>query len=347
MDGQLKELKVSNDAMNDPRELRRRIEDEGYLFFKRLQDPDKLRDLRRQIMDVIQAGGWLVPGTDPVDGIADPSKACAEGDLGYTDVYHEVYKLQAFHQSGHWPEVLDTLGMLTDKPVLPHPQKIARLWFPQYTDHTTPIHQDFVHFQGHFDTYTCWAPVGDCSIELGGLALLPGSHKVNYVMDHHFSLGAGALQIYTDDLDGEWHSTNYEIGDTLIFLALTVHQALPNLTEDRLRISLDNRYHTIGDPICDEVIRPHLWGFDSLSWDEVYQDWESDDLKYYWKDVVDTPETPVIPKDQGYSEHGFAEALSLAKAGEKKAILHLERVIRNDPASDGAKAAREAIQAHV
>ena len=97
---QLKELKVSNDAINNPQELRRRIRDEGYLFFKRLQDPDKLRDLRLQMMDVIQRGGWLVPGTDPMDGIADPSTACTEGDLGYTEVYHEVYKLQAFHQSG-------------------------------------------------------------------------------------------------------------------------------------------------------------------------------------------------------------------------------------------------------
>ena len=347
MDEQLKELKVSNDAMDDPQELRRRIEDEGYLFFKRLQDPDKLWNLRGQIMDVIREGGWLVPGTDPIDGIADPSKACTEGDIGYTDVYHEVYKLQAFHQSGHWHEVLDVLEKLTDKPVLPHPQKIARLWFPQYTDHTTPIHQDFVHFQGNFETFTCWAPVGNCPIELGGLALLPGSHKVNHVMDHHFSLGAGALQIHSDDIDGEWHTTNYEIGDTLIFLALTVHQALPNLTEDRLRISLDNRYQTIGDPICDEVIRPHLWRFSELSWDEIYQDWESDDLKYYWRDVVDTPETPVIPKDLGYSEHGFAEALSLARSGDTKAIIHLERVIKNDPASEGARAAREAIQAHI
>ena len=37
----LKELHVSNDAMNDPEELRHRISEEGYLFFKQLQDPDK------------------------------------------------------------------------------------------------------------------------------------------------------------------------------------------------------------------------------------------------------------------------------------------------------------------
>ena len=257
---QLRELKVSNDAMRAPEELRRRIQDDGYLFFKKLQDADKLWDLRRQMLTVIQEGGWLVAGTDPMAGIADISRRCTEGDMEFTDVYHEVYKLESFHQSAHWPEVLDMLEKVIGSPVLPHPQKIARIWFPQYTEHTTPVHQDFVHFQGNFETYTCWAPVGDCPIELGGLAVLPGSHKVNRVMNHRFSLGAGALRINTDELDGNWHSTDYEIGDTLIFLALTVHKALPNLTIDRLRVSLDNRYQTVGDPISEEVLYPHLSG---------------------------------------------------------------------------------------
>ena len=100
---QYKEFRVSNDAMNDPEELQRRIEDEGYLFFKKLQNPDKLLDLRREMLTVIQEGGWLVPGTDPMDGIADISRQCTEGNAEYTDVYHEVYKLEAFHRAGIGP----------------------------------------------------------------------------------------------------------------------------------------------------------------------------------------------------------------------------------------------------
>ncbi|MCC6457306.1 MAG: hypothetical protein IT328_20295, partial [Caldilineaceae bacterium] len=88
MTEQLKELRVSNDAMNDSVELRRRIADEGYLFFKRLQPPDKLRALRREMLTVMQQGGWLVPGTDPMEGIAEISAQCTEGDVAYTDVYH-------------------------------------------------------------------------------------------------------------------------------------------------------------------------------------------------------------------------------------------------------------------
>jgi len=227
-----------------------------------------------------------------------------------------------------------------DGTVFPHPHKVARLWFPKYTAHTTPIHQDFVHFQGNFDTYTCWAPVGDCPIELGGLAILPGSHKVDYVMDHHFSLGAGSLRIDPDELDGEWHTTNYEIGDTLIFPALTVHQALPNLTEDRLRVSLDNRYSKLGDKVAEHMLQPHLQqGLNNLVWDEVYEEWETDDLKYYWRDLGNE----VIPKDNSFGEKGFSEALDLAKSGNEHARYHLERMIRRNPYTDQAKVAQEAL----
>ena len=340
MTAQLKPLTVSNDAINDQQELRRRIEDDGYVFFKRLQAPDKLLALRREMLTTMQKGGWLVAGTDPMDGIADISRQCTEGDMGYTEVYHEIYKLEAFHRSAHWPEVLETLEQVIGRPVLPHPQKIARLWFPQYTEHTTPVHQDFVHFQGNFDTYTCWAPVGDCPIELGGLAVLPGSHKIDQVLDHHFSLGAGGLRVDPDELDGEWHTADYEIGDTLIFLALTIHKALPNLTEDQLRVSLDNRYQAIGDPIAEHMLEPHLTRLSPLDWEEVYSDWESDDLKYYWEDV----QTPIVPRDFGYMEKGFEEAMALARAGDADAQLHLNRILKSSPTSEQAKAAMEVLQ---
>ena len=110
MEAQLQELRVSNDAANDSEELRRRISDEGYLFFRKLQSPDKLANLRREMLTVIQQGGWLVAGTDPMDGIADISRQCTEGDVEYTDVYHEVYKLESFHRSAHEPEVATIKG---------------------------------------------------------------------------------------------------------------------------------------------------------------------------------------------------------------------------------------------
>ena len=326
MSDEIKEFRVSNDAMDDQAELQRRIADEGYLFFKGLMDTDRLRDLRHEMMSAIQRAGWLIAGTDPLDGIADINMRFTEGDNEYSEGYAQVYRLENFHRSAHWPEVTDMVATILGGPIMPHPQKIARIWFPKYTEHTTPTHQDYVHFQGSWNTVTCWAPVGDCPIELGGLAVIPESHKVKRILDHHFSLGAGGLSVDEtehEDVDPAWHSTNYEMGDALFFPALTIHKALPNYTEDKLRLSLDNRYLKVGEEIADHMLLPH--GPSRLSWDEIYPDWKADDLKYYWRDF----ENQVVERDMSFGQKGFAEAVDLARTGNEDAIYMLKRAVKN------------------
>ncbi len=332
----IKPLRVSNDAMNDPEELQRRVAEEGYLFFKRLQDPDKLRELRLEMMTEIQKAGWLIADTDPMEGIANVDRQCTEGDNDYHEGYGRAYKLERFHRIAHEPPVIEILEKITGREIMPHPHVVARIWFPKYTEHTTPTHQDFVHFQGNFETWTCWSPVGDCPRELGGLAVIPGSHKVGRVLDHHFSLGAGGLIVDPDEheeIEPVWHSTDYEIGDSLIFPALTIHKALPNVTEDRLRLSLDNRYQQVGDPISDHMLEPH--GPCGLTWDEIYPEWESEDLKYFWR-RYDNPE---IPRDLQYVKKSFDEAIELARSGNEHAIYRMQRQAKNEPDSEfGLKA---------
>jgi hypothetical protein len=332
----MQQLRPSNDAFDDKVELRRRLDKEGYLFFRRLQDPDKLQALRADITAVLMDVGWLEKGTNPLDCIAHAGAECTEGDQSYTEGYHQMYRLESFHRAGHWPEVIGMMEKLLGTPVLSHPQKIARLWFPRYTQHTTPIHQDFVHFQGTYDTLTCWAPVGDCPIELGGLALLPGSQQINQVREHHFSLGAGALAIRQEELSDDWHSSDYQCGDSLIFNSLMVHQALPNLTEDRLRISLDNRYQHAAQPIAEHMLEPHLQGLSPLAWEEVYRNWSSTEGQHYWREF----DLKTTPTDMSWREKGFAEALELARTGDDRAQHALRRIVNRAPSTDqGLKAA--------
>jgi hypothetical protein len=340
----LGELKTSNDARGDAPELRRRLDQDGYLFFRQLLAPDRLLILRREMLTVMQTGGWLIKGTDPVDGIANPDARSTEGDPEYTDVYHQVYRLQSFHDVAHSREVMDVLERVRGCPMMPQPQKVARLWFPEFTEHTTPIHQDFVHFQGTHDNLTCWSPIGDCPRELGGLAVLRGSHKVDRVLEHHFSLGAGSLHVDPTvhaELSDEWLTTDYQIGDTLIFPALTIHKALPNVSEDRLRVSLDNRYQRVSDPIAEHMLNPHLASMSPLTWKEVYNDWDSDELQYYWKEF----EIPVLPKITEYLDKAFDEAIELARRGDDRAKLHLRRTLAKDSNSEQGKLAATVLSA--
>ena len=59
-----------------------------------------------------------------------------------------------FHAVAHAPELIATMEKLVGGEVLVHPSKVARMSFPQSDRHTTPIHQDFVHFQGSYHTLT-------------------------------------------------------------------------------------------------------------------------------------------------------------------------------------------------
>ena len=109
----LGELLESNDISHDAEALCERLEVEGYLFFRGLLNADRLWELRREMLTVMQQGGWIRAGTDPMDGIAVIDARTTEGDADYTDVYHEVYKLRSFHEVAHSRELLDLLEMKT------------------------------------------------------------------------------------------------------------------------------------------------------------------------------------------------------------------------------------------
>jgi hypothetical protein len=338
---QVNPFQVSNDALDDTAELQRRLAEDGYIFIRQLLNAEPLWDLRVQMLEVLRDGGWLQPGADLIDGVADVSMKCAEGDAEYIAVYKNIQHIERFHSLPHDPAIVSLMERIVGGAVLPHPSKIARLWFPQNTLHTTPAHQDFVHFQGTYETYTCWTPVGDCPIELGPLAVVPGSHKSGAIFDHHFALGAGGLAIDTEPLAGQWLSNDFACGDALIFPSLTVHQALPNVTPDRLRVSLDNRYQARSQPIAAHQLLPHLNQISGQVWEDIYPYWRSKEFQYYWKDLHLT----VLPTDMSRQQRGFAEAIELAHQGNELARPRLVRVLQGDPASPDVAAAREALAA--
>ncbi len=342
MDADLKEFRVSNDILDSPGAMKKRLLQEGYLFFKSLIAPSRIESLRAEILDLYRRNDWVMAGTDPLEGRVDIGKSCAEGEPPYLEVYRRLYALRSFHAVAHSPEMMDVTGKLIDGEVLPHPAKVARMSFPQSDRHTTPIHQDFVHFQGSFYTLTCWTPLSDCPVELGGLAIHPRPWSEE-IFDHHFSLGAGMLKIDEDRLEGAWHTTDYEVGDVLAFHSLTVHKALPNQTGELMRISLDNRYQAAGDVINDRQLQPHLSGSGQRwGWDEIYGDWQpGDELAWYWRDM----DLDVVPWDDSFSDKGVQDAIAKARIGDEDALYSLDVLLKANPGSKWAGQAADALAA--
>ena len=129
----LKEFRVSNDILEDAGALRRRIDEEGYLFFRRLIDPRVVSNIKLQAFEVFREGGWLKSDSPLADGIADTSHTCVEGDAEYWPVYDNIQKLQSWHRLALSPPIMDLMEDLFAEPVMAHFWKVGRIMFPQNT----------------------------------------------------------------------------------------------------------------------------------------------------------------------------------------------------------------------
>lgn len=310
----------SSDVLSDPAELRRRMDRDGYLFVRKLVDPAAIQALRQQTLRIAAEAGWLQPGTDPDDSIANPRSACVDPEPAYLDAFRPMYRLEALHAVAHHPAVLRLMEALLQAAVLPHPRLIMRNVFPQRPDYTTPSHQDFPHIQGTAETYSVWIPLGDCPIERGGLTIAEGSHHGG-VLPFRVSTGAGGMEVI-DPFEGQWVASDFGMGDAIVFHSMVVHKALPNLS-DRLRQSVDNRYQRVTDPLVEASLRPYA---DAMDWSEIYAGWTSTAYQYYWKDRL----TKLVPFDNGFYEERDQMAFQMAEAGDQTAQATLLRIVQRD-----------------
>jgi ectoine hydroxylase-related dioxygenase (phytanoyl-CoA dioxygenase family) len=274
-------LTESNTLLNQPDTMRARAWEDGYLFFRSLLDPKPILEVRQKITSICAKAGWLAPNTDPMEGIAQPDITWVSPHPEFMKVYNVILKVEEFHALAHEKPLITLFNTLFGEPTLVHARHIARIIFPQNVKYTTPAHQDYYHIRGTENCWTAWIPLGDCPQELGGIALLRSSHCEG-LQSVQPAYGAGGVGIDTTSMPHEELSTDYRIGDVLVFHSLTIHRGLPNLTADRVRFSVDYRYQPLSQPVTASSFLPH---HGQITWEEVYADWKSERYKYYWRDL--------------------------------------------------------------
>lgn len=265
----------SQDLLTRPTALRERLDSEGYLFFRNLLDPNPLYRLLNETLDICERYGWLADGStiEAPRGRAD----AYEGHFENTPVYREMQRLQSLHSLAHSTGIISVLGKAMGEPVFPHPRNIARITLPDSSKLTTPSHQDYVFIQGSQKFHTVWFPLSDCPKPLGGLIVARGSHKSGIMPVQE---EGGRLCAAVDDDAQEWHGSDYNLGDVLMFNSLTLHKAHPNVTSDLLRVSCDFRYQPLAESLVTwDTLNPHI---PTHSWEDIYSNWGNDELKLYW-----------------------------------------------------------------
>jgi hypothetical protein len=249
------------------------------LFFKSLIDAQAVMEVRRRILEVCRDHGWLDQDTPLIKGAVNTGMPAVVADgPEWQAFYGDVMRVRDFHALALHPGLIDMFQKLFAEKVLPHSANICRVIFPNSPLVSTPPHQDHFYIESSEETWTAWMPLGDCPVTLGGLAVVPGSHRQG-MLQAQPAQGAGGFGLEVGE-EWSWMGGDFQCGDVLIFHSHVVHQGRDNVSADLLRLSVDYRYQPASHPIRQDLLEPHMgW----VNWEEVYADWPADDpIRYYW-----------------------------------------------------------------
>ncbi len=325
----------SSDLTADGAALAARMRREGLLFLRGLLPRDDVAAVQRQVGAIARDAGWLRRDQPVEASVADITGFCVDPDPTYLTTLRRINRLEDYHALKHHPLLIDLLERMLGGPILPHPRVLMRNIFPEREEYTTKAHQDFPNVQGSTEVYTAWIPLIDCPMQVGPLQIAAGSHTAG-VYDFGIAGGAGGIEIQ-DPLAGTWTSSDFAVGDVLLFHSMTVHKGVPNRS-DRLRMSMDVRYQLVSEPFNIDNANPDG---QPLSWDDVYADWRSDALKYYWRRLPLT----LQPFDPVWFDKRDALGFELGEAGDPRARSVLQRIVARDANSEKRARAQKLLDA--
>ncbi|QHN04981.1 phytanoyl-CoA dioxygenase family protein [Granulicella sp. WH15] len=261
--------------------LQDEIASKGYVLIRGLLPQDAVHSVLDDVTQLLSTANWLAADSDPRERIARMGAACGDPDPVFKRVYQEVFNLESFHALPHQSTLHNVMKMLVGDQVLVHPKPIGRLIFPNCEHLVVHAHQDYEFMGGDPEFFTVWIPLHDCPVNAGPLRILEGSHR--FGVQPHQRENLHVPEIPIEEAAGEaWVGGRINAGDVLIFHSLTVHAASPNLTE-QMRISLDCRFQD-----ARRVLNPSnlvFAGESGKSWEKTYANWQSDELKFYWRSI--------------------------------------------------------------
>lgn len=259
------ELRPSDDIAQDGPALRTRMQEEGYLYLPGLLNVAQLRAARQYVVDQLAALGLLDDRFPRMEAVTRPG---ATGGFMPDKLAHRNQALLDLLYTGPMMEFYERfLGGAV--------RHYDYTWFRSVGagGSGTYPHTDVVYMgRGTFNLYTSWAPIGDVPLAVGGLMILEGSHRhreklQNYLsrdVDEYCTNRPDAEAIWDgrlssdpvslrEKLGGRWLTTDFRMGDVLVFGMATVHASLDNHS-NRFRLSSDSRYQLASEPVDERWV---------------------------------------------------------------------------------------------
>jgi hypothetical protein len=277
----VRELVDSIALQADQAGLRRRLAEDGYLFFRRLLRPADVRAAYDSVHAELSLGGWTdlaAPDGSQPPGRPDPARpgngrlsrrswagrgsagrwrtrewagpaGTARRPVGVQEAladpsFRAALASRGLNRLAYLAPLRGVVRLILGTGAFCYPVKVLRVVYPERRGEVTRgryVHQDF-GVTGVQDMLTTWLPLMDILPQLGGLAVLPGSH-----------LGPPLRPRLLPANEYGWATTEFRPGDVLLFHCLTAHAALPNHA-DQVRISADFRWQAADQPAPAELV---------------------------------------------------------------------------------------------
>lgn len=271
--------------------LNERFQQYGYLYFKKVVANEKCDRLLHRMLDC------LSPHIIFDETLQQPvltGEPFFETDPIWDEVYPKIQSLYEFHHFFHQQDLMQLMQILVGDSPFIYPMKMGRIATPKKIGYETPPHQDAHSHQAGPTMAGLWVALHDAKEGMGRLKLLPGSHK-NGVRAVFNAEGVGGIQCEVFDHETQWHVSDVEQGDVIIFHSCCIHKAEPNTSEKSVRLSVDTRFCDYGAPVFTTNLEPHHgWRIDILNWQHIYHDWDDKALQFYWQDYPNLFSTPRI-----------------------------------------------------
>lgn len=262
-------LRSSADAVSDVHELRRRMDEDGYLLLPKLLLQPEVLATRRHILRELSNEG-LLDGRYALDEAqaAPGAQTYFRPDLA---LHNEPLQTLLYRPDG---PLMNFFARFLGGEVRHYDFTWLRCVPPKAG---TPPHADVVYMgRGTKRLYTAWTPLSDIDLNMGGLMMLEGSHRNERLRSGYgqrdvdsycenrpddVARTANGLNgwLSTDPaklqrgLQGRWLTAEYELGDVLIFNMYIVHAALDNRST-RFRLSSDSRYQLASEPVDERWV---------------------------------------------------------------------------------------------
>ncbi|CAA9270200.1 MAG: putative dehydrogenases [uncultured Chloroflexi bacterium] len=244
--------------------LRERMREDGYVYLPGYLERERVMETRAEVTRRLATDGFLDQRFPSIDSVAaEDCKLKFKPDLARNNApLHDLLyagRMTAFFRA------------LLGGPILHFDFTWMRAVAP---GKGTRPHGDIVFMgRGTPNLYTAWTPLGDISLEQGGLMILEGSHQLervhatyskqdvdayceNYPTAEQYASGqkkgfAGYISTnpvkLRERLGGRWLTNAFTAGDLLVFGMFTLHCSLDNQSR-HIRLSTDSRYQLASEP---------------------------------------------------------------------------------------------------